>query len=282
MEGDASHTAALLTMALKGVAAEYIVSLPRTVLMNDGIINGNAADPLIIMHSLAERFSLVGEEVCMSSFTDLFHFKRNLAANEKVDELIARFELMRQRARDQDQLTISIPGLCWPLLGPGVTDSQLLARTNGRMPVTEEEFAALKRGLKLAQAMHTWPKMDTQQGWGSSGLGSSGWADSSAAAEPANAWWTDMGSGTDTVSTDTAAVEETVISQETPDGLTDEAAVGEYLFWAHTRAKAQWRKFMGRPTRAVRRFTHKFISRKRKGGQRKGASKYFGHSDFLA
>ena len=333
VEGDPSRKAALLTMALKGVAAEYIKSLPPAVLINGGMINGNAADPLtFIMHSLAERFSLLGEEVRMSSLTDLFHFRRNFAANEKVDELIARFELVRQRAHDQGQLTISIPGLCWLLLKAlEVTDNQLmqlLARTDGRMPVTEAEFAALKLQLRrmghilehapnniaaalrssgqgqrptfLAQPTETqafvaqpgnpphsaaWSDVGmgnaymaqdgyAAQGWGSSGLSHSGWGESSAAAaEPSNAWWTEpddtWGSDTDT---DTASsTGETVIPPETPEGLTDDAAVGEHLFWAYARAKAQWRKFMGRPTRAVRRFTRKFISRKGKGkGKGKG------------
>ena len=330
VEGDASRKAALLTMALKGVAAEYIKSLPPAVLINGGVINGNAADPLtFIMHSLAERFSLLGEEVRMSSLTDLFHFKRNVTTNEKVDELIARFELVRQRAHDQGQLTISIPGLCWLLLKAlDVTDSQLmqlLARTDGRMPVTQEEFAALKLQLRrmghilehapnnianalrsgqrptfLAQSTETqafvaqpgvssnsamWPDAGTgnaymaqdgyaAQGWGSSGSGFSGWGESSTiVSEPANAWWTELddawGSDTDT---DTASsTGETVLPQETPEGLTDDAAVGEHLFWAYARAKAQWRKFMGRPTRSVRRFTRKFISRKGKGkGKGKG------------
>ena len=77
-----------------------------------------------------------------------------------------------------------------------------------------------------------------------------------------------------TTDTDTASsTGHTEVPSATPEGWTDEASLQEHLFWSYSRAKATWRKYMGRPTRAVRRFTRRYISRqsgKGKGKNRNG------------
>lgn len=39
------------------------------------------------------------------------------------------------------------------------------------------------------------------------------------------------------------------------------------IYWAYSRAKARWRSFMGKPTRKVRRFARRAISKGGKGGK---------------
>ena len=97
-------------MSLKGTAYEFCRTIPPMTLIHGGAINGHHVDPLTyIMHALAERFADLGEELRLTSITDLFNFSRQ--GNERIDELITRFDLIRQRSFDLGQLTMSITGL---------------------------------------------------------------------------------------------------------------------------------------------------------------------------
>ena len=50
----------------------------------------------------------------------------------------------------------------------------------------------------------------------------------------------------------------------------EESAYAQELFWAYSKAKRQWRSFMGRPTRRVRRFVKREFKGKGKGFGKKG------------
>ncbi|CAE7455818.1 unnamed protein product [Symbiodinium natans] len=141
-EGDPARKAALLCMSLRGSAQELVRTLPPAVLVQGGRVNGAAV--------LAERFSALGEEVRLSAVTELLTFDRQGA--ESVDNIINRFDVVRQRAHDQGQLVMSITGLTWLLLRAiGVSDHQLLtllAPFNGVFPQTDAELAQLKTQLR--------------------------------------------------------------------------------------------------------------------------------------
>ena len=306
-DADPARKAAMLAMSLRGTAYEYVRTLPPMVLIQGGQINGHAVDPLtFLMHSLAERFGSLGEEMRLTSITDLFHFKRNAAANERIDEVITRFDMLRQRAFDMGQLTISVTGLTWLLLRAcEVSDTQLLQLLGpfqGRFPQDEAEFSALKVQLRrmghilehspgniaaslrgpggshqnptrayLAEAGDgTQPPQPTAEPW------NEGWpqgavptwhASDSYSHPTAQPVWYAEDSENGT-DTDTASSSgETVVPQATPEGDTDPQALTEYLFWAYTRAKAAWRKHLHKPTRAVRRHTRRYIYSRSKGSK---------------
>jgi len=104
----------------------FAEQFPPMALVHGGAINGRQVDPLTyIMHALAERFADLGEELRLTSITDLFNFAR--PGNERIDELITRFDLIRQRSFDLGQLTMSVTGLAYILLRAcEVSDSQLM------------------------------------------------------------------------------------------------------------------------------------------------------------
>ena len=312
-EGDPSRKAALLTMSLKGTAYEFCRTIPPMTLVHGGAINGHHVDPLTyIMHALAERFADLGEELRLTSITDLFNFGRQ--GNERIDELITRFDLIRQRSYDLGQLTMSVTGLAYILLKAcEVSDTQLiqlLAPLQGRFPNDDQEFQILKTQLRrmghilehspgnIAAALRgrnaqpqylatkdDAPNADVQSAYvayGDTGYGrgegtDTGWGyggDNHAIPGSHNghdahqAFLAELESDGATDSDTASSTGMTEVPTSTPEGWTDDASLQEHLFWAYSRAKATWRKFMGRPQRSVRRFTRRYISRQ--SGKGKG------------
>ena len=316
-EGDPSRKAALLTMSLKGTAYEFCRTIPPMTLIHGGAINGHHVDPLTyIMHALAERFADLGEELRLTSITDLFNFSRQ--GNERIDELITRFDLIRQRSFDLGQLTMSITGLAYILLRAcEVNDSellQLLLPLQGRFPNDEQEFQVLKTQLRrmghivehspgnIAAALRgrnsqpqylaTDPSVSTAEHHAAYMAHGAAEQSSSAAAswgyggdefsgsglqfevQQQSAFLADLESDGATDTDTASSTGHTEVPSATPEGWTDEASLQEHLFWSYSRAKATWRKYMGRPTRAVRRFTRRYIGRQ--SGKGKGKNKSWG------
>ncbi|CAE7222318.1 unnamed protein product [Symbiodinium sp. CCMP2592] len=312
-EGDPSRKAALLTMSLKGTAYEFCRTIPPMTLVHGGAINGHHVDPLTyIMHALAERFADLGEELRLTSITDLFNFGRQ--GNERIDELITRFDLIRQRSYDLGQLTMSVTGLAYILLKAcEVSDAQLmqlLSPLQGRFPNDDQEFQILKTQLRrmghilehspgnIAAALrgrNAQPQYfategsasnadaqpayvaygDTGYGWSERadtgwGYGGDNYANpgSHNGQDAHQAFLAELESDGATDSDTASSTGMTEVPTSTPEGWTDDASLQEHLFWAYSRAKATWRKFMGRPQRSVRRFTRRYISRQ--SGKGKG------------
>ena len=65
------------------------------------------------------------------------------------------------------------------------------------------------------------------------------------------------------IETDSATSSGSDVSEVQETG--DANRIAQELFWAYRNAKAKWRKFMGKTTRAVRRHVHRFQRRKGKG-----------------
>lgn len=86
----------------------------------------------------------------MTAMTDLMNFRRE--GSEHIDDLITRFDILRQRANAQGQLVVSIQGLVWiPLRACEVNDTQLmqvLAPTHGLLPATNLEYDHMKLLLR--------------------------------------------------------------------------------------------------------------------------------------
>ena len=287
-EGDASRKAALVVMQLKGTAQEYVRTIPPMALINGGFVNGVQVDPLtFLLHSLSERFAALGEEVRLGAITELLCFARQ-GSSETVDELMTRFDILRQRAHDQAQLTISITGLVWILLrAVGVSDNQLvqlLHQFQGRVPQTEDEFNAFKTSLRrmghiiehapgnIASALRSkgsggkgqqlyFAGQEQEVGWGQSEHSwaepEHSWAGPAMSHESPDDWGSDAGTDTDTQSSQ---------GEPFPDPLPEgDEDVTEQLYWAYQQAKSQWRRHMQKPVRAVRRFARRYLRNKGKG-----------------
>ena len=300
---DGSRKAALLIMQLKGGAQELARGYPPQTLIQGGLINGVQADPLTyVIHGLAERFAALGEELRLGSITELLSFSRNHHQHERIDEILVRFDVARQRAHDEGQLTVSITGLTWLLLrAVGVSDSQLLqilTPFGGNFPQTEQELQVLKQQLRrmghvlenspgnIASALrgsqnhrgyfadevnaqtHAFhasqsePHPDASHDQGWA-LPDSGWG--GAASVPAYAAWdaADSDNWTDTETASSVDDLEPVTS--TPEGSSDPAAISEHLWWAYNKAKMQWRQHLRKPPRAVRRYARRYLKGKGKG-----------------
>ena len=107
---DARRKAAAVILQLRGGAAELVESPPPQAIIAGGAINGVNVDPMtFLMHALSERYAQLGEETRLSAITELMHFTRH--GRERIDDLITRFDRIRQRANQEGQMTMSVQGL---------------------------------------------------------------------------------------------------------------------------------------------------------------------------
>ena len=148
---DQRRKAAAVILQLRGGAQELVRSLPPMTIINGGMINGNPTDPMtFVMHALSERYARLGEETRLAALTELMQFTRR--GREGIDALIARFDIVRQRANDEGQITMSVQGLAWILLRAcQVNDQQLmtvLQPTTGLFPSNLGEYATMCTHLR--------------------------------------------------------------------------------------------------------------------------------------
>ena len=107
--------AAFVASRLTGTAREYVDEWPPQILIQGGIINGNPVPPMTyLMHSLAERWGQLGEEERTQAVQQLLNFNRR--QNERIDDLLTRFDIVRHRAQQTGQLAIGFEGLSFLLL----------------------------------------------------------------------------------------------------------------------------------------------------------------------
>ena len=144
---DPAQQVACIVPKLPGGAAELAYNLSFQELTQGDMVAGQHVDPLTyLLANLAQLYAPLGEEQRMMAMSELFHFKRN--HNENIDQLIARYRLLRLKAaQGQVGLTMSWEGYSWMLLrATGVSSAQLLQLlqpTGNRYPTTEAEFEAM-------------------------------------------------------------------------------------------------------------------------------------------
>ena len=329
---DPARKAAALTLQLRGGALMLIRALPPQTLLQGGLVNGVQVDAMTyIMHALAERYGQLGEEVRLSAISELFTFSAQ--RNERIDDLLTRFDVLHERAQAEGQMHMSVQALVWLLLKAcNVTDSQLqqlLAPTQGLFPANADQFAALQvqmrrmghivenspgniasilrrsphsadhtlfterdatapqqpalqtasafpmQGAEASSSSTPWhqsaPWTSSQPGYGP-GMDWQPPAWSAGHAYPAHAYaantdneWSDNGTDTDTESD----LEDGELEVPLPPTAST-TEVAHHLWWAYSTAKSNWRRFMGKPVRAVRRFL-------RRKGHTKGGTKGKGY-----
>ena len=143
--------AAMLLMQLRGGARELTRDMPDDIVLRGIMINGQRVDGMTyIMNILAERYAQLGEETRLKAIRELMEFdKRN---NEKIDDLITRFEILRWRAAENGGFVMSVEGLSYMLMKScRVNDQQfiqLLQPTQGRFPRNDAELRAMYGALR--------------------------------------------------------------------------------------------------------------------------------------
>ena len=148
---DARRKAAAVILQLRGGAQELVRALPPQAILAGGVINGVAVDSMtFLMHALSERYSQLGEESRLSAITELMNFNRR--GRERIDDLISRFDTIRQRANQEGQLTMSVQGLTWVLLRAcQVNDNQLMTLLQpfgGLFPADAAQYNTLTMHLR--------------------------------------------------------------------------------------------------------------------------------------
>eukprot|EP00975_Prorocentrum_lima_P029929 6278566-Prorocentrum_lima.AAC.1 len=99
----AEKQAVAVVLQLKGSARDMVADTPAEILQRGGrlVVDGDERHfhpvPYIIA-LLARRYEPLAEELAIKSTFDFMNFQRK--TNEKTDELLARFDTLRQRARD--------------------------------------------------------------------------------------------------------------------------------------------------------------------------------------
>eukprot|EP00438_Fugacium_kawagutii_P025194 Skav218080 [mRNA] locus=scaffold3382:13254:23272:- [translate_table: standard] len=292
-ELEPARKAASVLLVLKGAAKELGRQIPPQAVVEGGVINGVQVDPLTyFMHALQERFGNLGEEVRMQAITELMGFARR--GHEPIDALLVRFDSIRARAAEQGGAVVSVQGITWILLRAiGISDHQLiqlLAPYGGLFPATEAELTQLKMSLRrMGHILERTPGnlregLRPSQGNPSNAfLAHDGHWESAhdparhdhheypewsqyqtyaAAQAPHGEVYATQFDDED-IDTDSNTSSGAVSS--IPEDAYDPTRTAQDLFWAYRHAKHKWRKYMQKPTRAVRRYVKRFDRRKGKG-----------------
>jgi len=138
--------AAAIVMRLGGAARDLARTITPQEILQGGVINGIQYDPVsYIVYGLHQRFAQLGEESRLIAMTDMINFSRR--PNEAINDLLTRYETVRQKARDEGQFVMSIEGCALQLLRAcGCSTPQFttfLQRFEHRLPTTEDEFNLL-------------------------------------------------------------------------------------------------------------------------------------------
>ncbi|CAK9060240.1 unnamed protein product [Durusdinium trenchii] len=272
-----ARKAASVMLVLKGAAKELARQIPPQAVVDGGVVNGVAVDPLAyLMHALQEHFGNLGEEVRVQAITELMGFTRN--GNEPIDSLLVRFDSVRTRAAEQGGAIVSIQGVTWILLrAVGITDQQLLqllSPFNGLFPSTEAEFTQLKTSLRRMGHILERAPGNLREGLRTATSHSAhtaflaqeeSWEPASWQTEELSGSWSPWLSGQHAFATHASAHpqmsdayhafedEDIVTDSDTSSGSAssveldasqDPSRVAQDLFWAYRTAKHKWRKFM--------------------------------------
>ena len=286
---------AAIIQQLGGAARELARSLTPMEVYNGGVVNGVQLDPVsYLLHGLSSRFAPLDEESRLRAVQDLLSFTRR--NGETVDTLISRFELVRARARTEGGGMVSIETAALILLRAcGVSSEQFQTLTQPfglRLPNTDLEFSQMEHHLRrMGHIVERFPnniasglrqqhqqsqtflaEADTgsssDQAWGQEaahpgGPSQEAWGMN---ADPSDwAFLTDPTADSETDSA-TSSDQDEPMRTEDLQGL-NSTQVDEYLFGQYQEAKKRWRRYTGKPVRALR----KVLKRKGKGkGKHKG------------
>ena len=116
-----------------------------------GMINGQQLDPVTyLLAGLQARFAALAEESRLKSMTEIMAFARK--PGENINALLARYEIVRQRAAIEGQFVMSIEGCALQILRACGIQSQhlmtLLQPFQGQLPTTNNQFEQMCAQLR--------------------------------------------------------------------------------------------------------------------------------------
>ena len=282
---------AAIISQLGGQARELARTLSPAEVFGGGIINGVQLDPVsFLMHGLSTRFGPLDEENRLQAAQALLTFARR--QGETIDTLISRFEITRARAAAEGGGALSLETSALTLLRAcGVSSEQFQALTQPfglRLPNTEAKFNAMCHHLRrmghiverfpnniasglrasssTAHFSEAFMSEPTQQAasepWGANTEASSSgiWPPQGDQTDWAFAAVSAAGDGASDTDSAASSDHDEPLPVEDLQGLST-GEVDEYLFGQYQAAKKRWRRYSGKPVRALRRV----IRRKGKG-----------------
>ncbi len=142
---------AVITMRLGGSAREMARMITPQEMMFGGARNGVNMDPMTyLLGALQLRFADLEEESRLSSMTEMLAFTRR--TGESINALLARHEIVRQRASVEGQFVMSIEGCALQILRACSIQPQhlftLLQPFRGQMPQNDDQFHELCTQLR--------------------------------------------------------------------------------------------------------------------------------------
>ena len=142
---------AAIILRLEGAARELARTLTPQEITQGGMINGVMVDPVsYIVYGLHARFAQLGEESRLVAMTEMLSFARK--PHESINEVLTRYEIVRQRARLEGQFVMSSEGCALQLLracGVNTTQlMQLLQPFNTNLPRNEQELSAMANSMR--------------------------------------------------------------------------------------------------------------------------------------
>ena len=293
---------AAIISQLGGAARELARSLTPQEVYNGGTINGVQLDPVsFLLHGLQLRFAPLDEETRLRAAQDMLAFARR--PGETIDALISRFELTRARARNEGGGTLGVETAALILLracGVNTQQFQVLTQPFGlRLPTTEAELTQMCHHLRrMGHIVERHPQNIASGLRSSQGAQQAFVAEADTGSSGGDMWSTEAPSfgmgqwiggessdwafaavqagdgGSDTDSA-TSSDNDAPIEVADLQGMTN-AQADEFLFGEYQHAKRRWRRFTGKPVRALR----KVIKRKGKG-KGKGRHSYLNLEDLL-
>jgi len=109
-----------------------------------------------LLATLQSRYAPLDEETRLASMTKMLAFARK--PNESINDLLARYEVVRDRAATDGQFVMSTEGMALQLLRAcGVRETQLmflLNPFNGMLPRTQDQLDELIQNLRRQGHIH--------------------------------------------------------------------------------------------------------------------------------
>ena len=153
--------AAIAALQITGSARELIRDIPPEQL-RDGWIDPQTQQHIkitglmVLVQHLARRYAPMEQETSTKAISELLNFVR--LPHETIDELLVRFDILRNRAQVRGGLGINIQGLSWMLLralqmGPEDWD-KFLQVNGGQLPNNQEAMGQLIERLRRFGHLH--------------------------------------------------------------------------------------------------------------------------------
>ena len=136
---------------LGGTARDMGRTLSPDELFNGGNVNGEHLDPVTyIISGLHRNFAQLDEETRLAAMTEFLAFARR--QGESISSVLARYELVRNRARNEGNFDMNVEGNALQLLRATHTSEthmiEFLRPFGGRLPATEVELQQLMTTMR--------------------------------------------------------------------------------------------------------------------------------------